>query len=74
MLDGEEVHLKPGDKLLVERGAWHSFSTVNGAIFEEVSATRIKGTRTTTIHVSPAAIDGAQNSAGRLVALKSGDV
>ncbi|MCO5185707.1 MAG: N-acetylneuraminate synthase family protein [Anaerolineae bacterium] len=43
MLDGEEVHLKPGDKLLVERGAWHSFSTVNGAIFEEVSTTHIKG-------------------------------
>ena len=31
--------IKPGDKLLVERRCWHSFSSVNGAIFEEISTT-----------------------------------
>lgn len=41
-LDGTTINMKPGDKLLIERGAWHSFTTNNGAIFEEVSTTHIK--------------------------------
>ena len=38
-LDGTIINIKPGNKLLIERGAWHSFTTNNGAIFEEVSTT-----------------------------------
>lgn len=34
--------LKPGDKALIERGTWHSFTTKNGVIFEEVSTTHYK--------------------------------
>ena len=32
-------HLKPGDSILVQPGVWHSFKTVNGCIFEEISTT-----------------------------------
>lgn len=42
-LDGKEFTLEPGDQLLVERNAWHSFATKNGAVFEEVSTTHVKG-------------------------------
>lgn len=35
--------MKPGDIMTVMRYDKHSFSTVNGAIFEEVSTTHIKG-------------------------------
>lgn len=35
--------LEPGDKVLIERGTWHSFSTESGAIFEEVSTKHIIG-------------------------------
>lgn len=42
-LDERTVHLLPGDKVLVERGMWHAFSSKQGAIFEEVSTTHIKG-------------------------------
>lgn len=42
-LDGTLVCMKPGDKLLVERNAWHSFFTRGGAIVEEVSTTHVKG-------------------------------
>lgn len=42
-LNGVVHPLKPGDILLVERGTWHSFSTVKGCIFEEVSTTHIIG-------------------------------
>jgi sialic acid synthase SpsE/quercetin dioxygenase-like cupin family protein len=38
-LEGKEKHLYPGDVVVVPRGAWHSFRTVTGAIFEEVSTT-----------------------------------
>lgn len=38
-LEGKEKTLCPGDVLVVPRGAWHSFRTNNGAIFEEVSTT-----------------------------------
>jgi sialic acid synthase SpsE/quercetin dioxygenase-like cupin family protein len=41
-LDGTIINMKPGDKLLIERDSWHSFTTINGAIFEEVSTTHIK--------------------------------
>ncbi len=34
-------HLQPGDLLLVERGAWHSFTTRGGAVFEEISTTQL---------------------------------
>lgn len=41
---GDKTHyLKPGDKLLVERGTWHHFQSRNGAIVEEISTTHIKG-------------------------------
>ena len=43
VLNDRKLSLKPGDKVLVERGAWHSFSSRNGAIFEEVSTTHVKG-------------------------------
>ena len=36
-----EHHLRPGDMLLVERGAWHSFTTRGGAVFEEISTTQL---------------------------------
>jgi N-acetylneuraminate synthase len=43
VLKGTKVLMKPGDKLLVERAASHSFTTRNGAIFEEISTTHVKG-------------------------------
>lgn len=41
--DGETIHLKPGDTLLIERGTPHSFASENGGIFEEISTTDIRG-------------------------------
>lgn len=43
VLDGQVYHLASGDMMLVERGVWHSFTSVNGAIFEEISTTHVKG-------------------------------
>lgn len=43
VLDGRQYHLEAGQKQVVERGVFHSFSTTTGAIFEEVSTTHIKG-------------------------------
>ena len=40
--DGKIIQVKPGDKLLVERGTPHSFTSRNGAIFEEISTTHIR--------------------------------
>ena len=37
--DGRKYDLQPGDTILVEPEQWHKFSTLNGAIFEEVSTT-----------------------------------
>lgn len=42
-LNGLPVDLKPSQKLLVERGAWHSFESRGGAIFEEISTTHHVG-------------------------------
>lgn len=41
-MDGTIINMKPGNKLLIERGSKHSFTTNTGAIFEEVSTTHIK--------------------------------
>jgi sialic acid synthase SpsE/quercetin dioxygenase-like cupin family protein len=41
-MEGRVYDLKPGQTLLVERGADHSFTSENGAIFEEISTTHIK--------------------------------
>jgi N-acetylneuraminate synthase len=43
VIDGKVHQLKPGDMVLVERGMWHSFSSVTGCVFEEVSTTHIIG-------------------------------
>ena len=37
--DGREKVLQPGDTCLVLPGVWHSFYTLTGCIFEEVSTT-----------------------------------
>ncbi|MFA6039770.1 MAG: N-acetylneuraminate synthase family protein [Candidatus Peribacteraceae bacterium] len=42
-LDGETLRLRPGDYVLVKRNSVHSFSTENGAIFEEISTTHYQG-------------------------------
>jgi sialic acid synthase SpsE/quercetin dioxygenase-like cupin family protein len=41
-LEGIERKLSPGETCLVMPGMWHSFSTVNGCIFEEISTTHFK--------------------------------
>ena len=41
-LNGKMVQMKPGDQMLVERGMWHSFTTKNGAVVEEISTTHEK--------------------------------
>ncbi len=38
-LEGKEKQLFPGDVIIVPRGAWHSFKSTKGAIFEEISTT-----------------------------------
>jgi N-acetylneuraminate synthase len=43
VVGGEKYRLKSGQKQLIERGSFHSFSTETGAILEEVSTTHIKG-------------------------------
>lgn len=42
-LNGNRVEMKPGDKLLIERGAEHGFSSTRGAIFMEISTTHVVG-------------------------------
>jgi N-acetylneuraminate synthase len=37
--NGEPFYLRPGDLLLVEPNEWHKFSTLDGAVFEEISTT-----------------------------------
>jgi quercetin dioxygenase-like cupin family protein len=41
-LNGVEKEYKPGDIVVVEREARHSFSSKNGAVFEEISTTHYK--------------------------------
>lgn len=41
-LDHDVIQLKPGDRLLIKRNTWHSFSSKNGAIFEEISTTHYR--------------------------------
>ena len=43
VVSGEKSQLQAGQKQLVERSTFHSFSTETGVIFEEVSTTSIKG-------------------------------
>ena len=42
-IDGDTYQLAPGESAVVPPGTWHSFSSQNGAIFEEVSTTSIAG-------------------------------
>jgi N-acetylneuraminate synthase len=42
-LNGNRTEMKPGDKLLIERGAEHGFSSTGGAIFMEISTTHVVG-------------------------------
>ena len=41
-LKGIEKEFKPGEIVVVERGVKHSFSSKNGAVFEEISTTHYK--------------------------------
>lgn len=41
-IEGRERYMKPGDIQTVLRGEKHSFTSVKGAIFEEVSTTHVK--------------------------------
>ena len=38
-LDGNKQNLRAGQTCLIQPGVWHSFSSKNGCIFEEVSTT-----------------------------------
>jgi len=42
-LAGDILHLKPGDKLLVERDTLHAFNTRKGCVFAEISTRSIPG-------------------------------
>lgn len=42
-INGEVKHLVAGDIQTVMRGDMHSFSSIKGAVFEEISTTHIKG-------------------------------
>ncbi len=41
-LEGDIIHLKPGDKLLVERDQLHAFRTETGCVFAEISTRSIR--------------------------------
>lgn len=41
-LDGETVHMLPGDTRTVLRGSKHAFTSETGAIFEEISTTHVR--------------------------------
>ncbi|MGF7143661.1 N-acetylneuraminate synthase [Anaerotaenia torta] len=41
-MDGKDIYMKPGDIQTVLRGEKHSFTSIRGAIFEEVSTTHIR--------------------------------
>ncbi|MBN2198355.1 MAG: N-acetylneuraminate synthase family protein [Candidatus Aminicenantes bacterium] len=40
--NGEEKILRPGDQILVERGARHDFTTRTGVVVEEISTTHVR--------------------------------
>lgn len=42
-LSGDIVHLRPGDKLLVERDTMHGFRSRGGCVFAEISTRSIRG-------------------------------
>lgn len=42
-LDGDEKEYKAGDMIIVERGVNHSFKSLTGGIFEEISTTHYTG-------------------------------
>ncbi|MEW6102077.1 MAG: N-acetylneuraminate synthase family protein [Candidatus Omnitrophota bacterium] len=39
VLNGAQKEYKPGEMIVIERGSKHSFSSKNGAVFEEISTT-----------------------------------
>lgn len=41
-MNGQVIHMKPGDIQTVLRGEEHAFTSENGAIFEEVSTTHVR--------------------------------
>jgi sialic acid synthase SpsE/quercetin dioxygenase-like cupin family protein len=41
-LENETIQMKPGDKVLVHPGVFHSFGSKTGAIFQEISTRNIK--------------------------------
>lgn len=41
--DGKKFSLHRGDAMTVERGVYHSFSSPDGSVFEEISTTHVKG-------------------------------
>jgi sialic acid synthase SpsE/mannose-6-phosphate isomerase-like protein (cupin superfamily) len=41
-LEGDLIHMKAGDKLLVERGQMHAFRSTTGCIFAEISTRSIR--------------------------------
>lgn len=43
VVDGKKTHMQPGDTKTVLRNAKHAFSSKNGAVFEEISTTHVKG-------------------------------
>jgi N-acetylneuraminate synthase len=42
-IEGQKYEMKPGELLTVERGQWHKFQTLHGAIVEEVSTQAVVG-------------------------------
>ena len=42
-VEGNKHNMAPGELLTVERGQWHKFQTLHGAIVEEVSTQAIVG-------------------------------
>ena len=43
VVNGIEHVLRRGEKIVVERGSWHSFKSVKGCVFEEISTTHRRG-------------------------------
>ncbi len=43
VIEGNKIHMQPGDTQTVLRNENHSFSSKGGAVFEEISTTHVKG-------------------------------